>query len=213
MFTGIVETTGTIAEIRAVPGGRRLRVAAAAIARESALGSSISVGGVCLTVAGIAGDALDFDVIPETLSRTTLGRKRVGDRVNLERSLRVGDRLDGHFVQGHVDGTAVVERVRSTPEEYVLRFLPESSLRPYLVPKGAVTLDGVSLTIASVDAEAFTVAFIPTTLARTTVSSLRAGDTVNVETDILARTVVHRLAELAGAEGLTMASLREAGFA
>jgi riboflavin synthase len=213
MFTGIIETTGTIADARPVAGGRRLRVHVGPMAGECALGASISVDGVCLTVAAVAGEVIDFDVITETLSRSTLGGKGTGDRVNLERSLRVGDRLDGHFVQGHVDGTGTVVRVQSTPKEYVVHVRPEPALLPYIIPKGAVTVDGISLTIASVDGDTFSVALVPTTLERTTIGSRRTGQSVNIETDIIARSVVHRLSRSPASGGVTISSLREAGFA
>lgn len=198
---------------QSVPGGRRLRVDAGVVAEGVEPGASVAVGGVCLTVTDVAGTVLSFDVIAETLSRTTLGSLQVGDRVNLERALRVGDRLDGHFVQGHVDGTAAVERVESGTREWVLWMCPETSLAPYLIPKGSVAIEGVSLTIAAVRGASFSVALIPTTLQRTTLGELRAGQRVNVETDILTRTIVHRLGEVVGTGRLTLATLREAGFA
>ncbi len=212
MFTGIVEATGTICHTRPTPGGRRLRIDAP-WASECRLGASVSVSGVCLTVADADRESLEFDVIRETLDKSTLGAKRVGDRVNLERSLGVGDRLDGHFVQGHVDGIASVERVWSSAEECVVRFEPEAHLRPYIIPKGSIAIDGVSLTIASVEGRIFSVALIPTTLDRTTFSSLKTGDRVNIESDIIARTIVHHLSEMSASGGLTLETLREAGFA
>lgn len=183
------------------------------MADECSLGASLSVSGVCLTVAGAAGSTLEFDVITETLETSTLGSKRVGDRVNLERSLKVGDRFDGHFVQGHVDGRAMVTRVQASPREYVIWLHPDTPLTPYIIPKGSIAIDGVSLTIAAVEAGEFSVAFIPTTLQRTTLSSLGARDVVNIETDVIARTIIHRLTEMSGPTGLTMNTLREAGLA
>lgn len=212
MFTGIVELTGTIRETRVVAGGRRLRVDAIPIARECKNGDSVCVQGVCLTVAAISGESLEFDVIMETLQRTTLGSKHVGDRVDLERSLRVGDRLDGHFVQGHIDGTAEVTEVRRSSREYVIGLCPDDQLTPYLIPKGSVAIDGVSLTIAEVRSGDFTVALIPTTLERTTLSTLAVGDLVNVESDIITRTIVHRLTQMTEAGGLTLDALQKAGF-
>ena len=213
MFTGIVEHVGVVAGARAVPGGRRLRIDAGPVAADCALGASVCVSGVCLTVAEVAGQSLDFDVVSETIERSTLGSRRVGDHVNLERALRVGDRLDGHFVQGHVDATAAVDRVRASSSEHVIWLRPDPSLMPYIVPKGSVAVDGVSLTIAALGGEAFSVALIPTTLTRTTLSSLTAGDMVNIETDIITRAVVHRLSAMSGSTGLTLDALRDAGFA
>lgn len=213
MFTGIVERTGRIAMAKAVPQGRRLGVDAGSIAGECELGASVCVSGVCLTVAAVNGDTLEFDVIRETLEMSTLGKKNTGDSVNLERSLCVGDRIDGHFVQGHVDGTATVEQVRDTGKEYIVTLKPDSALMKYMIPKGSVSIDGVSLTIAKVDRDTFAVALIPTTLERTTFASLAAGHQVNIETDIVARTIVHRLGEISGGGTLSMDSLLKAGFA
>ena len=212
MFTGIVELTGTIRDTRVVAGGRRLHVEVGPVARECKNGDSVCVQGVCLTVASVKGKLLEFDVISETLQRTTLGRMHVGDRVNLERSLKIGDRLDGHFVQGHVDGTAAVTEVRHTGREYVIGLRPDEHLTPYMVPKGSVAIDGVSLTIAEVCDGDFTVALIPTTLDRTTLSMLAVGDMVNIESDIIARTIVHRLAQVTEAGGPTLGALQKADF-
>ena len=213
MFSGIIECTATITDTHPVRGGRRLSLEVGPVAAECAVGASLCVSGVCLTVAGVEGGELNFDVITETLDKSTLGSKRVGDKVNLERSLRVGDRLDGHFVQGHVEGRAAVDRVQASSREYVVRLLPDSSLTPYLVPKGSVAVDGVSLTIAALTDGAFSIALIPTTLNQTTLSLLTAGDRVNIETDIIVRAIVHRMSEMSASEGLTHQALREAGFA
>ncbi|MGD2109021.1 MAG: riboflavin synthase [Phycisphaerae bacterium] len=213
MFTGIVENTGTILSTRPVPGGRRLTVEVGPMATECQSGASLCVSGVCLTVAGQTTNTLDFDVITETLDASTLGSKRVGDRVNLERSLKVGDRLDGHFVQGHVDGRATVIRVSASSREWVVWLAPDPQIAPYIIPKGSVAIDGVSLTIAAVEGGEFSVAFIPTTLERTTLSNLRARDVVNIETDIIARTIIHHLSGVSSSTGVTMDALREAGLA
>ena len=212
MFTGIIERTGTITATTPVSGGRRLRVDVGPIAREAALGASIAVSGVCLTVAHIDGTIVDFDVITETLERTTLGAKKPGDLVNLERSLRAGDRLDGHFVQGHVDGTATVDKIIASSKEHVVWLQPESHLRPYMIPKGSVAVDGVSLTIAAVEGGLFSLALIPTTLELTTFGKLAKGHRVNLESDILARTIVHHLQAMSTSGGLDMESLLRAGF-
>jgi len=213
MFTGIVELVGTITEARAVASGRRLRVRLGDVAGECAVGASLCVSGVCLTVAVVAPPFVEFDVVPETLQRSTLGTKRVGAGVNIERSLRVGDRLDGHFVQGHVDGMAVVDRIETSTGQHGVWFRPDPSLLRFVIPKGSVALDGVSLTIAEIDGDRFSVALIPTTLQRTTLSALLVGDRVNVETDILIRTLVHRQDDLAQAGSITWDRLQRAGFA
>jgi riboflavin synthase len=210
LFTGIVETTAKIVETRAASGGRRLRIEAPVLSTTVKPGASICVSGVCLTVAANQDHLLDFDVIAETIRKSTLGEKRVGDRVNLERSLRVGDRIDGHFVQGHVDGTALVDRVLA--QERVVWFRADPSIRLYVIPKGSIAVDGVSLTIADVDRSRFCVALIPTTLERTTLAALTVGDRVNIETDMLVRAVLHQQSPTPLHRELTLESLREAGL-
>ncbi|MCO6437425.1 MAG: riboflavin synthase [Phycisphaerae bacterium] len=212
MFTGIVEETGVIRAVNTVSGGRALSIEARAVVDGVVPGASIAVSGVCLTVTAVQAPLLTFDVIAETLAKSTLGRKRVGDRVNLERSLRAGDRIDGHFVQGHVDGTAGVDRLQVSPKEWVAWLRPQAALRSYLVPKGSVALDGVSLTIADLRDDLFSVALIPTTLERTTLAKLAVGDHVNVETDVITRTVVHCLDRMRDEGGLTLEKLKAADF-
>jgi riboflavin synthase len=212
MFTGIIEHLGTVTAIRATSGGKRLTLDAGPCAADLKPGASLAVSGVCLTVVSHDGDILSFDVIAETLRRSNLGSLSEGGRVNLERSLRVGDRVDGHFVQGHVDGLAHVDRREDTPAEFVLWLRPDPELLPYIVPKGGVALDGVSLTIADVAGERFSVALIPTTLERTTLGDRKPGDIVNVETDLLARVAVHQLRRAEAARTVDMALLAEHGF-
>jgi len=173
VFTGIVEKTGRI-----VRPGRRLEVETGW--RDLREGESISVSGVCLTVARIDGTRAGFDVHDETSRKTTLARKRKGDAVNLERALKAGDRLGGHVVQGHVDGVGTVRRSGKW-------LVVETPLAMQLQPKGSVTVDGVSLTVAELKADHFTIALIPTTLRLTTLGKARKGDPVNVETDHLAK--------------------------
>ena len=181
MFTGIVREVGRVVEF----DGSRLVVDAAAKAEA---GDSVAVAGVCLTV--LPGSRLAFDVVPETLSRTTLGGLKQGDRVNIEPALRVGDPLGGHNVQGHVDG---IGHVRGNLGEPVWIDAPADILR-YCIEKGSITVDGVSLTIAAIDDAGFAVALIPHTLAETTLGELQPGDPVNLEADVLAK-YVERLLE------------------
>jgi riboflavin synthase len=190
MFTGIVRELGTVDAF----DGSRLVVAAPETAAGVALGDSVAVAGVCLTVVEAEGGRVAFDVVPETLARTALGRLEPGDFLNLEPSLRVGDPLGGHVVQGHVDA---VGRVRSLePEEESRRVwvdAPESVVR-YCLEKGSIAVDGVSLTVAALDDDGFEVALIPHTLAATTLGRLEPADEVNLETDVLAKVVERLLA-------------------
>jgi riboflavin synthase len=194
MFTGIVERRVSVIAAEATPAGRRVSVAADwADVRH---GESVAVDGVCLTVAGQSCGRLDFDVIGETLAKTTLGGLRAGDVVHVERSLRVGDRLDGHVVQGHVDGTVRVVAVKDDPADWRLTLEAPSDLARFVVPKGSVTLDGVSLTVAAVGGLRFDVALIPTTLQITKLGSRRVGDRLNLECDVLTKTIVATMERL-----------------
>jgi riboflavin synthase len=156
-------------------------------------GESIAVNGVCLTVAEITPRGVGFDVIKETLDKTNLGSLGPGDEVNVERSLRVGDRIDGHFVQGHVDGTGLLADQINSPNEVRLTITAPDHLAKFLAPKGSISIDGVSLTIASVQGNVFDVALIPTTLRLTTLGSREIGWRFNLEADILSKTIVHYL--------------------
>ena len=215
MFTGIIQAVGVVRSVRPQPAGARLEIDAPDLPRPIPDGASICVSGVCLTVVSSNSTGITFDVVPETLSCSTLGSLRPGGRVNLEPSLRADGRLDGHIVQGHVDGKARVRRVERSGDSQVWTFSADADLLPYVIPKGSIAIDGVSLTIARVEGDAFSVALIPTTLARTTLGGLRVGDEVNIETDILARTVVATLQRMRG-EGagpaLTVEMLREQGW-
>lgn len=199
MFTGIVQCMGLVTDVRVHEGGVRLRLESTLIAAGARPGDSICVSGVCLTVAGEDVNALEFDIIRETLDKSTLGAVTSGDFLNLEPSLRVGDRLDGHFVQGHVDGTASVDRVIASEAEHVVWLRPQRQLLPFIAPKGSISIDGVSLTIAALDDDRFSVALIPTTLQLTTLGRLHPGDRVNIESDIMARIVIQHLNRLLGA--------------
>lgn len=189
MFTGLVAAMGRVRSFAPSPAGARLVVEAGRLASEVSAGDSVAVDGCCLTAVAREGEALVFDVVPETLARTTLGDRRPGDRVNLELPLRPTDRLGGHFVQGHVDGVArVVWKRREGGGERMGVSIPDV-LRGQVVAKGSIAVDGVSLTVAAVGAEAFEVALVPQTLQATTLGARREGDRVNVEGDILAKYV------------------------
>ncbi len=194
MFTGLVQGVGVVAAAEPTPTGRRLVVRAPIGPRRASPGDSVAVAGVCLTVVSAAGEDLSFDVVPETLSRTTLGALGPGRRVNIEHALALGDPLGGHMVPGHVLGTGVVERVTKEGEYRVRIRLPDGALDA-AAPKGSIVIDGVSLTIAALDAPAacVEVALIPETLARTTLGSLGPGDAVNVEMDPIAMLVAEHV--------------------
>ncbi|MCL4743020.1 MAG: riboflavin synthase [Phycisphaerales bacterium] len=197
MFTGIVQAVGRVDSLTPIAAGLRLRIDPQGWWHRPEPGESIAVSGVCLTCLGREAELplLEFDVVPETMMRTTLGSLAPGSRVNLERSLRADSLLDGHLVQGHVDALGTVERIVREPEWRVRIRTPES-LTPLVVPKGSIAVDGVSLTIASAEPgrAAFEVALIPATLERTTLGGLVEGSHVNLETDIIARAVVHAMA-------------------
>jgi riboflavin synthase len=198
MFTGIVEELGTVAEVTDQGDAIRLTVEASAVLDGTGLGDSISVNGCCLTVSELGEGRWTADLMQETLDKTSLAGIAPGDRVNLERAVTVDKRLGGHIVQGHVDGVGeVLARTPSEHWEVVEISLPTDShggLGRYLVDKGSITVDGVSLTVVEAGPESFTVSLIPETLARTTLGSRQAGDRVNLEADILAKHVEKLLA-------------------
>ena len=186
MFTGLVQTTGRVAALDPPSRGAgrgRLRIEAELVLSE---GDSVAVNGVCLTATEVERDSFAADVVAETLSRSSLGTLSAGDAVNLELPLRASDRLGGHIVQGHVDGVGTVE---SLDDNGMLRLAAAPDLLRYVVEKGSIAVDGVSLTVAEVDDDSFTVALIPETLERTTLGSRGTGDVVNLEVDILAKYV------------------------
>lgn len=189
MFTGLVETVGTVQANRPEAGGRTLVLETGSLADGVALGDSVCVAGACLTIAGRTEGALTFALSPETLERTRLGDLEAGSRVNLERSLRVGDRLGGHFLSGHVDGLGQLIRVRRQETFAEYRFTASAGLRALMVEKGSVGVDGVSLTVARLHPDGFEVALIPETLRRTTLGELREGAAVHLEADLLAKHV------------------------
>lgn len=195
MFTGIVETTGRVADAQPRPaGGMRLVIDAAPVTAGLAVGASVAVDGVCLTAVEVEGARLVVEVVPETLARTTLGRLQPGSVVNLERPLPADGRFDGHIVQGHVDGVGTVTAVESEGDGVRMRISIPSDLSRYLVEKGSVTVDGVSLTIAGRSDDEIQIALIPHTLQVTGLGLRRPGDAVNLEVDVIAK-YVERLLE------------------
>ena len=216
MFTGIIEVIGTVQEFSRQGDGARVHIGAGPLAEGLRLGESIAVEGACLTVTALRGNGFAADLSVETLKRTTLGRLRAGARVNLERPLRLGDRLGGHLVTGHVDGVGqLAERVPQGDGEFIRTRFPRE-LGSLLVMKGSIAVDGISLTVAELSRDAFGVAIIPHTLEHTTLRDKRVGDPVNLEADLLGKHVARLLVgrfEATGQAGLTLAMLQEHGFA
>ena len=189
MFTGIIEELGEVVDVQSRGDSAVLVVRASLVASDAAHGASIAVNGVCLTVIGAEGARLSFDVMAETLKRSVVGALRAGERVNLERSVRADGRLDGHIVQGHVDGTGVV--ISRTPGDAwdLVRFGLPAELSKFVAEKGSVAVDGVSLTVTAVGDDWFEVGLIPETLRATTLGTKQPGDPVNLEVDVLAKYV------------------------
>jgi len=207
MFTGLIQERGRLTDdpMPSGQGGVRLTLGHSAdLGRRLEIGASLAVSGVCLTVVALDGDpplGCAVELSPETLSRTNLGALRRGDLVNLEAALRMGDPLGGHWVQGHVDGTTSVVDRRDLTDHRVLAFAIPPELEPFLVEKGSITVDGVSLTVSALGPAGFEVALIPHTLEVTTLSALQPGDRVNLEVDVLAK-YVHRILAARGLAGV-----------
>lgn len=189
MFTGLVEEMGTVTALEPQGDAVRLTIGASTVLSDARLGDSIAVNGVCLTVATRDDDSFTADVMQESLDRSALGALTKGTKVNLERAMAVGDRLGGHIMQGHVDGTASLLSRTVSEHWEVLRFSLPAELNRYVVEKGSIAVNGTSLTVSSVGEDFFEVSLIPTTLAETTHGSLEVGDEVNLEVDVMAKYV------------------------
>ncbi len=213
MFTGLIEGRAKVVKLSGKDGGKELVISLPADWRVG-IGESVAVDGACLTVTGVSRGEVRFDVSSETLGRTTLGVLRRGANVNVERALKVGDRLGGHFVQGHVDGVGTVSKTVPAGRragQHTFWFEVEESLAGMIIEKGSVAIDGISLTVVEVERSSFSVAIIPHTLEVTTLGEKRVGDKVNVEVDLVGKWVKKLLGE--SGEGVTLEKLREAGFA
>jgi riboflavin synthase len=189
MFTGIIEGLGTIIEIRPAGRGKRLTFDADFVLNQTKIGDSISVSGVCLTAVMIDGKRFQVDVSPETFARTTFLRAKIGERVNLERALRLSGRIDGHLVSGHIDGIGTVKRKQNTGNAVIFTIGVPESLSRYMVKKGSVAVDGISLTINNCGRDSFDVSIIPHTAKLTTMGLSKVGDPVNIETDMIGKYV------------------------
>ena len=189
MFTGIVRELGVVVEAEDAGGGKSLLVRAPETAARSGVGDSVAINGCCLTATATDGETIAFHAVPETISRTTLGALEPDDRVNVEPALRAGEELGGHYVQGHVDAVGHIQSVEAEGEGLRVFVEAPAGVLRYCVEKGSITVDGVSLTVAELDGEAFAVALVPHTLAATTLSELRPGQGVNLEADVLAKYV------------------------
>lgn len=190
MFTGLIESVGVVRELRRSAGSAVLTVASSFADESYLLGESIAVNGVCLTVVSFGGGIFRADVSPESLECTSLGTLQPGQQVNLERALRLGDRFGGHIVSGHVDSVATLIARRSDGNAQRLTFALDSAFNRFLVEKGSVAIDGISLTVNQVEAESFTVAIIPHTMSKTTLFGMKIGQRVNIEIDIIAKYVL-----------------------
>lgn len=220
MFTGIVQTTAKILDSAPTTTGRRLTVERGQLRGDVQHGDSICVSGVCLTAVDITDDRLGFDVIHETLSKTRIGLLSTGDTVNLEPAVTPNQPLGGHVMQGHVDGLAVVQAIHTDKGEWRVTLKPADDadqLMDYIIPRGSVAIDGVSLTLARVGDDSFDVALIPATLELTTLGKLKQADRVNIEADILSKTIVHQMRRMnsksQNEDTITMDLLRKAGIA
>jgi riboflavin synthase len=211
MFTGLIEAIGTIARCDSTAGGTRLLLSSSLPVAELSNGESIAVDGVCLTVTSFSEKGFAVDVSPESMSTTTLGEKRAGARVNLERALRLSDRLGGHLVSGHVDGQATLQSVRRIGEFTRLDFKAPQSLLAGMVVKGSVAISGISLTINTVESSGFSVMIIPHTLVNTTLHDCRPGERVNIETDMIGK-YVEKFLRSGSAGGVTRELLEKNNF-
>ncbi len=212
MFTGLVEGVGEIVEVRRLAEGLRVAVRPPFPATELALGESVAVAGACLTVVAVTPGSFAVEVSPETLARTTFPLKKVRDRVNLEKALRLGDRLGGHLVTGHVDGVGVLKERREGPASLLLKFELPAPLSRYVIEKGSIALDGVSLTVNTCPGSTFTVNIIPFTAQKTTLAHLKVGDQVNLETDIIGKYVARLLGDATPESGVTAGLLARLGY-
>jgi riboflavin synthase len=210
MFTGLIESVCKVGSAVSKAGGRRLSINLGQVVK---YGDSIAVNGVCLTVASLKGAVAEFDLSAETLSKTTLGKLKAGLEVNIERALKADDRFGGHFVQGHIGTIGKVKKIEKKGDFWVYDFEVGKEISDFLVPKGSIAIDGVSLTIVDAQGQNFSAAVIPATFQNTIFKNYKVGDMVNIETDIICRMVKKQLDNVLGQkQGLTVEKLKEMGF-
>lgn len=213
MFTGLIETIGKVKSAQRSSDSMRLGVDIGRIAYECRFGDSISVNGACLTVTDIQGTVGFFDVSSETLGKSNLGKLNTGSAVNIERAMKADSRFGGHMVQGHLDGTAKVEKIDQSGKFWTIRFVADAALLNQMVKKGSVAVNGISLTVADMDNSGFSVAVIPETLKRTTLGQAKPGDEVNIETDMVVKVIKKQLGSIApDNSSLSIDKLKEMGF-
>ncbi len=213
MFTGLIEAVCTVRSVRWTPDVMQIEIDLAQLADQTRIGDSIAVNGVCLTVVRLNGSCAVFDVSSETLSKATLNCLKNSSKVNIERAMKAGDRFGGHFVQGHIDGIATIKAVENKGQFRDISFSLSPELLCSIVPKGSIAIDGISLTIKSIAQDGFEVAIIPQTMENTTLGNAKTGDKVNIETDIIVKTIARQLQILLPKDqGLTVGKLKELGF-
>ncbi len=212
MFTGIIEEIGILSSITALGNGVELNIKAHSVLESTKIGDSIAVNGICLTVVSIDTGNFKVQVVKETVNRTSLVEWRSGQQVNLERALLASGRLDGHFVQGHVDGTGLVVKVESQNPGFLLTITPLKELQKFIIQKGSIAVDGVSLTVASKSSDKFSIAIIPHTSKETTLVNLKPGMKVNLETDILGKYVYQYVSKHSDNDGISNKMLNDFGY-
>ena len=210
MFTGIIEEIGKISNIKRGARSAILSIQASKVLEDAHLGDSIRVNGVCLTVTTLNGDVFTADVMNETLSRSSLGSLRAGSPVNLERAMAAGGRFGGHIVSGHIDGTGRIASVTRDDNAVWFRIMADKKLLRYIVEKGSIAIDGISLTVAKTDSESFSVSIIPHTIGQTILGTRKVGDTVNLENDIIGKYVEKLMQN--DESGVTLDLLAKNGF-
>jgi len=213
MFTGIIEKICIVASVRKTADSMVLTIDLGSLAEGCRLGDSVAVNGVCLTVTGLEGNVASFDVSAETMNKSSLGKLQSSSRVNIERAMKAADRFGGHFVQGHIDGTAIIKAIDKHGNFTDMTFSADAGLLDSMVVKGSVAVDGVSLTVSKLGQNSFRIALIPQTLKSTILGRAKIGDCINVENDIIIKTVKKHLENiLPKKEPLTADKLRQLGF-